>query len=144
MLQFKNIRLFSTFIIFIHVAIWLIIFQLHYDLLGLLESFIRLKNDKLYIDDAFVTIPTLVILFYLNSNFLIPKYLSRKLWWKYLLLIIFSFLILFYAGYIIVEYLFESGFEFEFSEPIEFYDHSLMLHLMVHLMVHWVLLRLWT
>ena len=35
------------------------------------------------------------------------------------------------SSLIIVEYLFESGFEFEFSEPIEFYDHSLMLHLIV-------------
>ncbi len=127
----KDLKLFSIFTTFIHIAIWMLVIQLQYDLSGLWESFTTLLDGVRFVDEAFVTIPTLVVLFYWNSHFLVPNYLSQQSWWKYVLGLLISFLVLFHLGYFVIEILFDKGYESGFEETIHFYDHSLPLHLIV-------------
>ncbi len=118
--------------VFIHIVIWLLVLHLEFNLLGLVESFMMVFVDGVkFIDEAFIIIPTLVLLFYLNSHFLIPKYLNKKSWWKYLLALCLSFLALFYAGVFIGELSYDNGYDSEFDDVIYFFDHSLILHLIV-------------
>ena len=105
---------------------------MHFNILGLLGSFRRLFIDgKPYLDLAFIQIPSVILLFYWNSNFLVPSYLSNKSWWKYIGGLVFSTLILIHIGYFFVELLFDRGYQMEFNHPTEFYDYSLILHLVV-------------
>lgn len=129
--DFNNVRLSSVLVVLIHTTIWLIVFQLLFNLAGLYDSIRVLSAGEKYVDEAFLLIPTLIFLFYWNSHFLIPRYLSRKSWWRYLLLLLVSFLSVFYLGYGVVFVLFSKGFQFGFADPIDFYDYSLNLHLLV-------------
>jgi len=127
----KDIKLFSILTVFIHIAIWMLVIQLQYDLSGLWGSFNTLLDGVRFVDEAFIAIPTLVVLFYWNSHFLVPNYLSQQSWWKYVLGLLISFLVLFHLGYFIIDILLEKGYESGFDESIHFYDHSLPLHLIV-------------
>ena len=131
MLNMKKIEPFSVLVAFIHVAIWLLVLQLAFDLFGLYGSFRTLWEGEAYIDEAFVLIPTLVTLFYWNSHFLVPRYFNRKSWWKYVLGLLISFLVLFHLGYAVITLFFQWGYESGFSDPVGFYDYSLILHLVV-------------
>lgn len=93
-----NKRLTSTSILatnawVLHLVIWLVFLQLIFDISGLYYSFRELFiEDTRNIDEAFVIIPFMIFLFYWNSEFLIPRLLTKKDWWKYLISILVSFL----------------------------------------------------
>ena len=110
----------------------MLILHLEFNLLGLLESFIVffLEGEK-YIDEAFLIIPLLIGLFYWNSHYLIPKFLKRDSWWKYIIILCVSFLIFFYSGVFVYKMFFENGYQSGFDDVIDYFDHSLILHLIV-------------
>ncbi len=117
--------------IFIHMIIWLLVLHLEFDLSGLVESFIiSFVEQEKYIDHAFLIIPSLIVLFYWNSHYLIPRFLNRKSWWKYLIILGASVLSLLYLGYFSIGLLFQNGYDSQ-VEPIDFFDHSFILHLIV-------------
>jgi len=114
------------------IVIWLLLLQLVYDLLGLLESFVILFLPRIkFIDDAFLVIPSLIVLFYWNSHFLIPKFLNAESWWKYLIFLTLSFLFPFFAGVFLFDLFLMNGYESNFEETAMFFDHSLLLHLII-------------
>lgn len=127
-----NIRPSHILLILLHTVTWLLMIHLGFDITGVLESgWQMLVMGDRSIDEAVILIPTLVGLFYWNSNFLIPRYLNRKLWWKYLLFILISYLFVLYAGYYTIVCLFDNDYTAVFDDPMAFYDQSLYLHLIV-------------
>lgn len=131
---FKNskIRFSSAVTTSFHIAIWLLALHLVFNLLGILESaYVIFVIGEKFIDEAFIIIPSLIILFYWNSNYLVIRFLNRKSWWKYLVGLTLSFLFLLYLGYYLAWYLLETGYKSHFHDPIEFLDFSLILHFIV-------------
>lgn len=98
----------------IHFAFWVLILHLLFDISGLYYSFreIFVEGD-IRMDDAFIFVPMLIGLFYWNTNVLIPKFLTRKTWWKYLLGIFLSLILLIFLGRIIFSILENKGYFFE-------------------------------
>jgi len=132
MFKFREIQWYAVFTIFIHVVIWLLVIHLQFNLFGLYDALEVAFFDGLsYVDEAFIVTPSLIILFYLNSNYLVPTFLNRHFWWKYLIFLVGGFLLLFYFGYFIFSSLIEAGYESGHDDPIAFFDHSLVLHLIV-------------
>lgn len=96
----------------LHIVIWLFVIQIFFSLEGLFYSFyeIAFEKDKIVFDEAFIIIPSIIILFYLNSLAWIPKYANRKNWVKYLLFII-GFLISFtLLGFIVYKSIIDFGY----------------------------------
>jgi len=113
------------------IVIWLLLLQLVYDLLGLWESLeILFFEDKRFVDEAFIIIPSLILLFYWNSNYLIPKLLTIKSWWYYVPALIGSSLIFLFAGYFVFNLFWNNDYD-SFIDPIGFFEQSLILHLIV-------------
>lgn len=70
----------------IHVIVWLLVIQLIFDVSGLYHSLSALvTRETLRFDEAFLAIPLLIALFYVNRNVLVPKYLHRQSWLRYLI-----------------------------------------------------------
>lgn len=132
MSKFREIQWYAIFTIFIHIVIWLLVIHLQFNLFGLYDALEVAFFDGLsYVDEAFIVTPSLIILFYLNSNYLVPTFLNRHFWWKYLIFLVGGFLLLFYFGYFIFFSLIEADYESGHDDPIAFFDHSLVLHLIV-------------
>jgi len=96
----------------LHIVIWLFVIQIFFSLEGLFYSFyeIAFEKDKIVFDEAFIIIPSIIILFYLNLLAWIPKYANRKNWVKYLLFII-GFLISFtLLGFIVYKSIIDFGY----------------------------------
>ena len=98
----------------IHVIIWLLVIQLIFDVSGLYHSFQELvfEGDRRF-DDAFLGIPLLIVLFYWNSEWLIPKYFNQQSWGKYLIAVILSFFTFQGIGYGIATLIEKTGLYFE-------------------------------
>ncbi|MEM7373627.1 MAG: sensor histidine kinase [Bacteroidota bacterium] len=115
----------------IHVILWLLVLQLIFDLSGLYYSLRSLVESEEYlIDEAFLLIPFFVLLFYTNSQFLIPRFLSKKSWWKYLIGILLSFAIIVCLNLSIFTWLESLGFRF-LIEKDEFWDAAVMMNILV-------------
>ncbi|MGB0522652.1 MAG: sensor histidine kinase [Flammeovirgaceae bacterium] len=85
--------------LFIHMGLWLIVLHLMFDISGLYRSFhVLVIEGKKEFDDAFIYIPLMLLLFYVNSVFLIPKYFNRTAWWKYAIGITVSFIACIYLN----------------------------------------------
>lgn len=97
MLQFDDVksRLLKRIIVGIHLVAWLIFFHISFDLTGLYYGLtdIIFHNNEYYFDEAFILIPFMLILFYWNSQYLIPKYITPKNWWKYILYLTISYFV---------------------------------------------------
>jgi len=131
MFKFHEIQWYAAFTIFIHIVIWLLVIHLQFDLFGLYGSLeVAFLGGLPYVDEAFIIMPSLIILFYLNSNYLVPTFLNRHFWWKYLLFLVGSFLFFFYLSYFIFFSLMEADYESGYHH-IAFFDHSLILHFIV-------------
>ena len=113
----------------VHTLMWTIAFQLLFDLSGLYYSFRELLiEDQPIFDEAFLLIPLLIILFYFNGLFLVPRFLNRQAWLKYLILVILFFIVLLGFGqgfFLMIKTL---GFEFEIDH-VDFFDMQLLLGL---------------
>lgn len=132
MLKSKNILSTTAFAVVVHTSVWLLVLHLGFNLFGLLESFsLVFFEGEGYIDEAFLIIVTLVLLFYLNSHFLVPKYLNEKSWWKYLLLLIGSTLLSLYSGFFLFIYFIVIGYESGVENADDFFDLSLSIHLII-------------
>lgn len=119
----------TKIIILFHVILWLAIIQLLFNITGLYYSFqdLFIEGSK-EIDDAFATIPILFFLFYWNSLFLIPKYLNRVSWKKYLLLISLSFIFLIYLADFLYVFFSQQGYTFQIDR-MHFYDSLIVFGL---------------
>lgn len=73
----------------IHFVAWILFIHVFFNIPGILFS-VGIFISYGEVDNAFVHIPVILALFYWNSNFLIPKYLRVKTWFKYLLFLFVS------------------------------------------------------
>jgi len=80
MLQYNDLKssLLKRIIVGVHIVAWLIFFHISFDLTGLYYGLTDLifHDDIKYFDEAFILIPFILILFYWNSQYLIPKYIT--------------------------------------------------------------------
>ena len=67
-----------------HLLIWVMLLHLIFDLIGILESAVVLIRGE-FIDEGLIMIPTLVALFYVNLEVLIPRYIKSSSLIKYLI-----------------------------------------------------------
>lgn len=74
---------------------------------------------------------SLLCLSYLNSHVLVPKYLRRDTWWKYVIGLSGLSLVSFFSGLFLFRFLLSKGYQSGFDEPIDFFDFSLVFHLVV-------------
>lgn len=64
MMKLRDIQFYSIFAILVHVTIWLLVIHLVFNLSGLYEVLIvTFIEKKAYFDEAFIVIPSLLILF---------------------------------------------------------------------------------
>lgn len=111
--------------ILIHFGFWVLFLHLMFDISGLYYSFQEIfieGNRKM--DDAFIVVPIMIGLFYWNTNFLIPKFLNRKAWWKYLIGIVLSYFFFFFLGMVVFIFFENQRYFFEF-ESEDFFDFCL-------------------
>lgn len=121
----------STLIILTHIFIWVLLLHLVYNFGGMLQSaFIMLSGER-FIDEAFLIIPSLIFLFYWNSNYLIPRLFHRKTWWQYIAAIVLSTAGLLALGIAIHGLFVSMGYESDTEDWIEFFDLSIIAHLVV-------------
>lgn len=115
----------------IHTILWLLILQLIFDLSGVYLSFkeFYFEGDT-RVDEAFFIIPLIIGLFYWNSQILIPKYLNRKSWWKYLLGLIISLFLFLGIGYLCYNWVEQKGYFFEI-DLIGFLEFLFLFNLIV-------------
>jgi len=100
-----------------HLVLWIISLQLLFDISGLYYSFRALLLEGQHrVDEAFIFTPLLIGLFYWNSNFLIPWFLNRRDWWKYILSLVLSFIILLLMALAIFHLLLEKGWYFDLDK----------------------------
>ncbi len=124
----RNISVQSSLVI--HFIVWVIVLHLLFDISGLYYAFRELFFEGMeYIDEAFIDIPLMIALFYWNSEYLIPKFLSRKSWWKYLIGLILSFLFFIFLANILFELLTQQGYDFRLYKD-DFLDLFLVLNLL--------------
>lgn len=88
-------KLLSHLIVGIHVLVWLMFFHITFDLRGLYYSLtdVIFNQSQAYFDEAFIFMPLILVLFYWNSQILIPKYVSPKSWLKYIIYLVISYLL---------------------------------------------------
>lgn len=90
-MQFRSFR-----IVLLHVFFWIWLIHLTFDWTGLNDAFIDLFRGTLTeFDEAFILLPFCVFLFYWNSNYLIYRFLNKKMWHYYLVSIVISSLLVF-------------------------------------------------
>ena len=98
----------------IHSILWLLVIQLFFDVSGLYYSIKELiLEDNRRFDDAFIIIPIMLVLFYWNTEWLIPKFLNQKSWWKYLIGIILVLAIAQTVGFFIGWFVQNKGYYIE-------------------------------
>lgn len=116
----------------IHGVSWLIFFHISFDLTGLYYSFtdIVFNQSAFYFDEAFILIPFILLLFYWNSQFLIPKFITLKHWLRYIVYLFLSYL--FISGFCLLLFVFleDKGWYFQI-EYEEFEDVVYTLFLVV-------------
>ncbi|MCG8576311.1 MAG: histidine kinase [Flavobacteriales bacterium] len=114
----------------VHFLSWILAIQLIFDFHGLFYSFQGLFHpEEPFFDEAFLLIPLMLILFYGNSHFLIPKFISRQKVLVYFLILIVSllaFMAIGYGSYLIFT---QAGFYFGMDD----------VELLDSLLVSWVL-----
>lgn len=109
----------------IHLLFWLLVIQLLFDVSGLYNAIVEMLNGANPISGAIFIIPFMVLLFYVNTQYLLPKYLNQKYWKRYLIGLAGCFILLLLSGRI-VYHLFEYfGIFFDFSAR-EFIDTFLV------------------
>lgn len=88
--------------------------HLLFDVSGLYYSFRALFIDgENNIDEALLFLPLIPGLFYWNSEYLIPKFLNRKSWWKYILGLVMSFFFFHCLGQASYEFLVHQKYTFD-------------------------------
>lgn len=113
-----------------HIAIWVLAIHLIFNWAGLLDSVMGLLEGE-YFDEALFMIPSLIILFYTNLNYLIPRYLKGRTWFIYVLSLIALSAVLI-AINLLVFYLIESvPMETGFHDLQEVLDQSVYMYLPV-------------
>ena len=114
----------------IHIACWLVFVQLMFDAVGVLDSLISLLLGNRFLDEALLILPLSIFFFYWNSEYLIPKFLRRKSWWRYLILLFASLLSLVFIGAVL--YLFFDAVGYLYSlDLIDFIDNLSAIELLV-------------
>lgn len=116
--------------VLIHLILWLLFIQIIFDVGGLYYSFQELIFNESEIDDAFLHIPFLILFFYLNSQWLIPRFLKKKSWWQYLILLILIYSVVVFVSFLIFIGIEHQGYVFRIDR-FEFLDFSLMMQLLV-------------
>ena len=128
----KNLRtnFFKRNTALIHFTFWVLILHLLFDISGLYYSFREIFFEgELFMDDAFIVVPLMIGLFYWNTKFLIPRFLNRKSWWKYLIGITLSFFFCLVLGNFIYSLLENHGYHFEVDGD-GFVDFSLFFYIL--------------
>ncbi len=111
----------------IHFLIWIMLLHLIFDLIGIGISIIELIRGE-FIDEGIILIPTLIALFYINLDILIPRFMKTKTWLKYILYLLILMILLMGSGLIIMHLLVSSGFHSQ-MDLIDFFDSSLIFYL---------------
>lgn len=102
--------------VLIHFVFWAIVLHLLFDIAGLYYSFRELFYEgECRFDDAFIIVPLIIILFYLNTYYLIPHFLHQKSWWKYLIAIVLVFFVSTIIGRGIYQILQKFNYHFDLS-----------------------------
>jgi len=119
-------------IVGIHGVAWLIFFHISFDLSGLYYALTEMmfSQSTFYFDEAFVLIPFILTLFYWNSQFLIPRFVTPKYWLKYIIYLFLSYFICTSLSLLIFYLLEESGWWFQVDLE-EFEDIIYTLYLIV-------------
>lgn len=98
----------------IHLCIWGLIIHFLFAIDGLYYSFLDIIDPEIkIIDEAFILIPLLVGLFYLNYSYLGLKFLDRESWKKYSIYIALSFITYCFLSRGIFTLLSHKGFLFQ-------------------------------
>lgn len=117
--------------VLIHILLWLVFIQIIFDIGGLyyyLTQVISIKETKL--DDAFLAIPFMILLFYGNALWLIPRFLKKGNWLKYLASFSIAYTVWslgLYSLFIWIEHL---GYVFRIDRH-EFLDGMFMISILV-------------
>lgn len=75
--------------ILVHSVLAIALLHVLFDLGGMVHSVIDLFHPEYSrFDEAFIVIPGMLLLYYLNSQILIPRFLNRRSWYIYLISVI--------------------------------------------------------
>ncbi len=97
----------------LHIACWGLLLHLIFDFGGLYHSFYELViKQEGHIDEAFLLIPLMLILFYFNSHFLLPKLLGKRRVLLYVLMLLLTYLGYILSGFSIYNILLNQGYHF--------------------------------
>lgn len=114
--------------VLLHLGLWLLFIQILFDLGGLYYSFEELvRLDASQIDEAFLIIPLLVLLFYGNGLWLAPFFLNKGKWWKYIVSLIAVFALMVFLGDRLYVGLASTGKHFRIDR-LEFLDGMLLIY----------------
>ncbi len=134
MLQYNDLKssLLKRIIVGVHIVAWLIFFQISFDLTGLYYGLTDLifHDDITYFDEAFILIPFILILFYWNSQYLIPKYITLKSWLKYIIYLALSYFLCSGLSIFVFQILIEFGWDFRLDHE-EFEDIVFTMYLII-------------
>ena len=134
MLQFDYVKskLLKQIIVGIHIVAWLVFFQISFDLGGLYYALTDLiyEDQFYYFDEAFIFIPFLLILFYWNSQYLIPKFVTPKHWLKYILYLVISYIVCIVLNILMYDLITELGWRIR-ADIEEFEDIIFTLYLVI-------------
>lgn len=98
----------------IHLCLWTIIIHFLFAIDGLYYSFLDLIDPQIGVfDEAFILIPFVIGLFYVNYSFLAPSFLNKQYWIKYSVLLISSFFTYFFCSRLLFSYLHKNGIVFQ-------------------------------
>jgi len=114
--------------VLLHLGLWLLFIQILFDWGGLYYSFEELVSlDASQIDEAFLIIPLLVLLFYVNGLWLAPLFLSKGKWWKYIISLIVFFGVVVFVGDRLYVWIQSAGKNFRIDR-VEFLDGMLLIY----------------
>ncbi len=107
----KSIGLNGGLNVLVHFLVWLFVADVFFDLRGILEMISAMvSEEEKILDDSFVVIPLMIIFFYWNGHYLIPKYANPKLTFKWGVLSILSCLAYIGIGYGIIQLFINADF----------------------------------
>ncbi len=134
MLQSDDVksRLLKRIIVGIHIVAWLIFLQISFDLTGVYYALtdIIFSKHRYYFDEAFIIIPFILLLFYWNSLYLIPKYITPKLWLRYIVFLVLSYLISVFLSVLMCHLIIDYGWIIRLDDE-EFIDTISGLYLII-------------
>lgn len=112
----------------IHLVIWALLIHLIFDWRGLAESIIQLVRGE-YFDEALIMIPFVLMLFYVNSEILIPKFLKGDTWIKYVISIVLFSAITLLTSMGLYQIILNGHWDTGLDDIIEFLDYSVVFYL---------------